>query len=113
MANIKLELYDSTRTYMYPNSQIAPPEKVKEDYPAVAYFPHVIEVSGNTLQGIFELWSMRAQYEISELLENADAVIAIQDKINAARAAAEAQAEVPTANERIAAALELQNLLAM
>ena len=38
MANYYIEKYDGTKTYMYPNSKIATPEVVTEDFPACARF---------------------------------------------------------------------------
>ena len=34
---IRLELFDGTKTYMFPNGDIATPEKIRQQFPAVDY----------------------------------------------------------------------------
>lgn len=104
---IKLERYTGEKIYMYPNGAVATPDRVKSDYPAVEYFPHVIEVNGNTLSAIYEIGAIRQYYNIDETLTDDEAILAIQDIRNA-------PAEVViTAEERIASALEYQNLMSI
>lgn len=105
---IKLEKYDGTKTYMFPNGEIATPDVVRAQYPAIEVFPHVIEVNGNVLQAIMELGALRGIHNIDENLPEADAITAIQTIINTPAPEPEA-----TPDERIAAALEYQNLLAL
>jgi hypothetical protein len=105
---IKLEKYDGTKTYMFPNGAIATPDVVRAQYPAIELFPHVIEVNGNVLQAIMELGALRGIHNIDENLPEADAISAIQTIINTPAPAPEVSAE-----ERIASALEFQNLLSM
>lgn len=103
---IKLVIYDGTKSYMYPNGAIATPDVVKRDYPAVEVFPHVIEVNGNVLQAIQELTAMRNLHGVDELLSDSEAVLAMEVKINTPQVVV----DVVTAEERIAAAMEFQNL---
>lgn len=106
---IRLVIYDGTETYMYPNGALATPEVVKRDYPAVDVFPHVIEVNGNVLQAIQELTAMRNLHGIDESLSNEEAVLAMQTIINTPQEVV----DEPTPEERIASAMEFQNLLAL
>ncbi len=104
--SIKYEIYDGSKTYMYPNGAIATPEKVQEDFPATSMFPHVIEVNGNVFQAIYELESIKnlrgiaPETSVEETLQAlSNAFIASQNFV-----------PEPSAEERIAAALEFQNL---
>ena len=101
----KLEIYDGKKTYMYPNSEVATPERLEKDYPAIKVFPHVIEVNGNTLGAVMELEALKGMYDIDGSLNDVDAVKEIEKIINT-------PVEVPpSAEERIAAAMEFQNLI--
>ncbi|HHV09268.1 MAG TPA: hypothetical protein GXX75_03180 [Clostridiales bacterium] len=106
---LKLEIFDGTKTYMFPNGAIATPDIIRSDFPAVDLFPHVIEVNGNTCQAIQELQALRNIHRIDESLSDEEALLAIQDKINTPP---EINTE-PSVEERIAAALEFQNVLSM
>ncbi len=105
---IKLELFSGKKTYMFPNGEVATPERVKQQFPAVEVFPHVLEVRGNVCQAVQELSAMRSYYGIDETLSDAQALESMQKIINAPPPAPE-----PSAQERIAAALEFQNLLSI
>ena len=105
---IKLEKFDGTKTYMYPNGAVATPEVMRRDYPALDFFTHIIEVNGNVCQAIQELEAMRNFYNIDGALNEVDAIAAIEIIINTPTPESE-----PTPEERIAAALEYQNLLSM
>lgn len=104
---IKIEKYDGTKTYMFPNGRVATPDIVKEKYPAITQFTHVVEVSGNVLQAIMELASLRQVHNIDEKWSDDAAIEAIQEKLNIV------PETIPSAEERIAAALEFQNLMAL
>lgn len=105
---IKLEKFNGQKTYMFPNGTIATPEEIRKQFPAVDVFPHVIEVSGNICQAVMELGALRNYHGIDEALSEDDAILAIETIINTPAADPE-----PTAEERIAAAMEYQNLLAL
>lgn len=105
---IKLEKFTGTKTYMYPNGTLATPERMRMDFAALDHFTHIIQVNGNVCEAVQELGAMRNFYNIDESLTEDEAIAAIQVIINTPPAAPE-----PTAEERIAAALEYQNLLAM
>lgn len=105
---IKLEKFDGKKVYMYPNGEIATSERIKNDFPAIEHFIHVLEVSGEVCQAVMNLNALRQQYDIDPELSEEDAIQAIEDIINAPQPTPE-----PTAEERIAAALEFQNLMTM
>lgn len=105
---LKLEKFDGTKTYMYPNGAIATPERMRLDFPALDYFTHIIEVNGNVCQAVQELNAMRNFYKIDEALSDDEAIVAMETILNAPVPIPE-----PSAEERIASALEYQNLLAM
>lgn len=106
-----LKLYDG-KTRMYPSGKIATKEIVYSDYPAVEHFPHVIGVSkdDNVIYSINSLSNMRTQYDIDDSLSDQEAVDKIQEIMNTPPEPVEVE---PSAEERIAASLEYQNLLSM
>jgi hypothetical protein len=105
---LKLEKFDGTKTYMFPNGAIATPEAIRSRFPAVDSFPHVIEVNGDVCQAVMSLNALRQIHQIDDELSEADAITAIETIMNTPPPEPE-----PTAEERIAAALEYQNLLSM
>lgn len=106
---LKLERWDSNKTYMYPNGEIASPERINQDFPAAMQFTHVIEVNGDVCQAVMNLAAVRNIHGINPSLNDDDAIKAIETIINSPIAAN----LIPSPEERIAAALEFQNLLAM
>ena len=109
----KLIIYDvnKNKTYQYPNGTLATPERVLSDYPAIATFKHLIETdeSDQMFIGIQNLAMARSMYNIDSSLSDEDAVLAIQDIMNTQ----EASSSMPSAEERIASALEYQVMLSM
>ena len=103
---LKLEKFTGNKTYMFPNGHIATPERIRQDFPAVDIFTHVIEVNGNVCQAVMELSALRSQYKIAEELTEDEAIVAIQEIINTPPPIPE-----PSAEERMAAAMEFQNLM--
>ncbi len=162
----KIEFYDGSKTYMYPNGEIASPERVQADFPACLLFPHIVETdsAGQVLFSLENLAAVASLYDLEDDL-NTDLVTetdmtktvtlssdfaqanALMDEqmLNSAMpqnntelASAEPQIKadlnnqllplitkienlrntpptpsMPSAEERIAAALEFQNLLAL
>ena len=99
-----LEIYDGTKTYMYPNMALATPEIMLQNYPAILTFKHVIETdeAGQVCFAIENLSAMRSRYNIDKTLSEEEAVKLLQENINA-------EPEIvtePTAEERTATALE-------
>lgn len=107
---IKIEKYTGTKTYMYPNGALATPEVMKQDFSAIEAFTHIIETdeAGQVCFAVQNLAAVRSQLGIDASLTEDEAIAAIEELRNAPVPEAE-----PSAEERIAAALEYQNLLTM
>lgn len=107
---IKIEKYEGNKTYMYPNGEIATPERVLKDYPAASTFTHIVETdeAGEVMFAIQNLAAVRSQMGINSSLSESDAIKRIEEIRNAPQPEPE-----PTAEERIAANLEFNNLLNM
>lgn len=105
-----IEKYTGTKTYMFPNGAIATPEVMEQNYPAITTFTHIIETDemGEVCFAVQNLSAMRGFYGIDSSLTEAEAIAAIQEIINTPESEPE-----PSAEERIAAALEYQNLASM
>ena len=105
----KLEKYLGNKTYMFPNGALATPEKMLEQFPAVLTFAHIIETdeAGEVCFAVQNLNAMRSLYGIDATLTEAEAIAKIEEIINAE------PEEVISAEERIASALEYQNLMSM
>lgn len=108
---VKIEKYTGDRTFMYPNGALATPEQVLEDFPACLTFPHIIETdeNGEVLFAMQNLAAVRSQMGIDKALTEAEAIAKIEEIRNTPPEVS----DVPTAEERIAAALEYQNLVGM
>lgn len=80
----KLEFYDGTKTYMYPNMKLATPEVVLADFPAILAFKHVIETdeAGQVFFAIENFEAMKSRYNIDRTLEDDEALQTIQAIIN-------------------------------
>lgn len=103
--------YDNSKTYVFPSMAVATPDVVGMNYAVVnTGLPVVIETdeSGIMLYSIELLTGMRSRYEIDPSLSNEEALKVIEEAMNAIEPPPE-----PTAEERIAAAMEYQNLMSM
>lgn len=105
---LKLEKFDGTKTYMFPNGDLATPEKIREQFPAVNTFPHIIEVNGDVCQAVMSLSALKQIHQIDEVLTESEAISALEVILNTPPPEPE-----PTPEERMAAAMEFQNLLAL
>ena len=107
---IKIEKYTGTKTYMYPNGALATPDVIKKDFSAIEAFTHIIETdeAGQVCFAVQNLAAVRSQLGIDASLTEDEAIAAIEELRNAPIPEA-----APTAEERIAAALEYQNLASM
>lgn len=107
---VKIEKYTGTKTYMYPNGALATPDVIKNDFPAVETFTHIIETddAGQVCFAVQNLAAVRSQLGIDSSLSEDEAIAAIEELRNAPIPDPD-----PTAEERIAAALEYQNLTNM
>ena len=101
-----IEKYTGSKTYMFPNGTLATPEVMVGKYPAIQVFTHIIETdeSGEVCFAIQNLSAMRSMYGIDTSLTEEEAIAAIQEIVNTVVEVV----EEPTAEERIAAALEYQ-----
>lgn len=106
-----LKIYDG-KTRMYPSGIIATKERVLSDYPAVEMFTHVISTDENdeTIYSLHNLSFLRTTYDIPKELNDEEAVAKIQEIMNTPPDPVESMS---TTEERIAAALEYQNLLSL
>ncbi len=109
----KLTIYEVTKNYIYPNMQVATPDDVAKTFSVVNIkgIKCVFESdeSGMMLYTAPEPISIiRSRYEVDSSLNDEDAIAVIEDILNAPLPDPE-----PTAEERIAAAMEFQNLLTM
>lgn len=107
---IKIEKYNGSKTYMFPNGELATPEKVREKFPAVNTFAHIVETdeAGQVLFAIQNLAAIKSQMGIDANLSEEESISKIEELRNAPAPEPEVSAE-----ERIAAALEYQNLTSM
>lgn len=106
-----LEKYTGDKFYMFPNGVLATKEAVLESFPSALTFVHVVETdeAGEVMWAFQNLSAMRSMYNIDTSLTEEEAIMALQEAINTPPPIVE---DVPSAEERIAAALEYQNLMA-
>ncbi|MEI3542641.1 MAG: hypothetical protein V8P98_07620 [Acutalibacteraceae bacterium] len=107
---VKIEKYTGNKTYMYPNGALATPDTIKNDFPAVEAFVHIIETdeAGQVCFAVQNLAAVRSQMAIDSSLSEDEAIAKIEELRNAPIPEPD-----PTAEERIEAALEYQNLANM
>lgn len=107
---IKLEKWTGEKTYMYPNGEIATPSRINADFPAGLAYTHVIETDqkGQICFAFMNLSALESQHNIDPALSDDEAIAEIEAIMNAPQPEPE-----PSAEERIAAAMEFQNLMIM
>lgn len=105
---MKIARYDPSKTYMFPSGEVATADKVRAQFPAVDYFTHIIETDGEVLFACQNLSAMRNFHGIDETLTEDEAIAEIERIVNTPDPEPE-----PNAEERIAAAMEYQNLMNM
>jgi hypothetical protein len=93
---------------MFPSGEVATPERVTEQFPAINVFAHIIETDERheILWAVDHLGAMRSMHNIPAELTDDEAIAELQELRNAPPPEPEV-----TADERIAAALEFQNLV--
>lgn len=112
---IKLEIYDNTKTYFYPNMTTATPEEVSAQY-AIVNVPNLKTVIQTDKAGIMfytspepiHILADRYGVDMKSYETDKEVLLAIEEILNAPQPEPE-----PSAEERIAAAMEYQNLLSM
>lgn len=104
------EIYDPTKTYVYPGGAEATPENIQMTFSMVNLGTCVVEtdVTGRKFYAVEFLAEARENHGIDAALSDSDAIAALEQIVNTP-----APDPGPTAEERIAAQLELQNLMAM
>ena len=102
----KIIKYTGEKTFMFPNGALATKDAVLRQFPAALAFVHIVETDENeeVMWALQNLSAMRTQMGIDSSLTEEEAIIAIQEIINTPQ---DENVE-PTAEERIAAALEYQ-----
>ena len=105
-----IEKYTGEKTYMFPNGAIATPEVMLKEFPAVLTFTHIIETdeAREVAFAVQNLSDMRGVYGVDSSLSEAEAIAKIQEIVNTPAPKPE-----PSAEERIAAALEYQNMASL
>lgn len=108
----KVEKYTGEKTYMFPSGRLATKETVLEQFPAALTFAHIVETddNGEVMFAFNNLSAMRNMHQIDKGLSEEEAIAAIEEKINTPEPVPEPE---PSAEERIAAALEYQNLMSL
>ena len=106
---IKLEKYAGDKTYVRGDGGLATPQWMEERWPAIATVTHVIETdeSGQCLLAIDPLSRLRAIFDIDAALTEDQAIAALETIRNTP------PEMVESPEQRIAAALEYQNLTTM
>lgn len=106
-----IEKYTGEKTYMFPNGALATKETVLKQFPAALAFAHIVETdeNGEVMFALQNLSAMRTFYKIDTALSEAEAIAAIQEKVNEEPVVD----DTPSAEERIASALEYQVLSSM
>lgn len=106
----KIEKYTGDKTYMFPNGAIATKEAVLKQFPAALSFAHFVETdeNGEIMWAFQNLSAMRTMYEIDSSLSEEEALAKIEEIINTPPPEPE-----PSAEERMAAAMEFQNMMSL
>lgn len=101
-----IEKYTGEKPYMAPNGDLYTKEAVLRDFPAALAFVHIVttDENGEVLFALENLSAVRSLHGIDASLTEDEAIAAIQDIVNTPQ---EISTD-PTAEERIAAALEYQ-----
>lgn len=102
-----VEKYTGEKTYMFPNGVLATKEAVLQKFPAALTFTHIVETDeeGQVMWAFQNLAAMKTIHGIAKETPEAEAIAKIQEIINTPAPEPE-----PSAEERMAAAMELQAL---
>lgn len=103
------EKFSGNKTYMFPNGSLATPAAIRSQFPAVDAFTHILEVNGDVCQAVMNLNALRQMHNIDSSLNEAEAIAALEQIANTPIL----EDTIPSADERIAAALEFQNLMSL
>ena len=80
-----LEKYTGDKTYMFPNGGMGTPQAVKEKFPAVTAFTHVVETdeSGEVMFALQNLSAMCTMHGVSQQLTKKKKIAALSEILNA------------------------------
>ena len=80
-----LEKYTGDKTYMFPNGGMGTPQAVKEKFPAVTAFTHVVETdeSGEVMFALQNLSAMCTMHGVSQRLSENEKIAALSEILNA------------------------------
>lgn len=102
---ILFEDMDWTRSYIFPNGRLVTRDIILEKNPAAEFLPYVLELNGPVIQAVMQFDAVRNFHKIDSELSNEDAIAQIEYLVN------NHPEPEPSAEERIAAALEFQNIM--
>ena len=108
-----LEKYTGEKTYLYPSGGIGTPESVKSEFPGCELYTFVVTTneSRDMMYAMQSLSNLRARYEIDQSLSEDEAIKAIEELMNKKETENIESVTIPSAEERIAAALEYNNMM--
>jgi uncharacterized ferritin-like protein (DUF455 family) len=106
----KLELYDGTKTYMAPSGTMYDKARLTQDFPSALVFLHLIHTDegGEVCFGVYNYKAFCSQHGLDPKDPPETNVPLLEEIMNAPPSKPE-----PSPEERIAAALEYQNLTGM
>ena len=106
----KVIKYTGDKVFVFPSGRLATKDAMLEKCPAILTFTHYLITDANeeVCLAIQNLSAMRSEYNIDANLTEEEAMAAIEEIINRPEPEPEVSAE-----ERIASALEFQNMLAL
>lgn len=107
---IKIDIFDGTKTYVAPGGDLLTPEVMGMKYGGIYNFKHMIQTDedGEICYAVQLFSAMKNQMGIDPSLSETDAITEMETILNA-----EPPVPEPTAEERMAAAMEYQNLLTL
>lgn len=108
---VKYELYNPKKIYITPSGAIADSEWVYNNYPASKSFKYIVgtDEAGETMFEFQSFQSLKSLNNIPISLSDEEAIL----QMEAIRNAPPEVDETPTAEERIAAAMEFQNMMSI
>jgi hypothetical protein len=103
----KLELYTGTKTYMAPSGALYTPARLAQDFPAAGTFAHLIHTDegGEVCFGVYNYKAFCSQHGLNPADPPEANIPLLEGIMNAPPPEPE-----PSPEERIAAAMEYQNL---
>ena len=105
-----LKVWNKQDSLILPNGKVCTPEEVYQDYPWARFAETVIiGINGGITSSIDNLSILCDAHDVVELESGEDTLLAIKNKIENDKL----KALEPTAEERIASAMEFQNLMSL